>query len=243
VLGFIPDSLFATIFKGLSSAGLIFPNMNKSYKIDFHTHSIISHDGGISAYEYDRILTEGKVDVVAITDHNKIDFALEMYKKHGNKIIVGEEILTKEGEIIGLFLNSKIEPYLSLEETVQRIREQNGLVYVPHPFEVTRKGFSKQVLQRVASMVDIIEVFNARSKEPWKSNLALRFAEENNLVFAASSDAHSVSGISAHSIVSEIPERDNLLSLLNAGSLHKERAGMFAYAAPTINRIKKKFHF
>ena len=110
-----------------------------SYKIDLHTHSIISYDGGITEKQYRKILEMGILDYVAITDHNETRFAGIMQKKFGDKIIIGEEIKTKEGEIIGLFLKKTIASGQSTEETAAAIHLQGGLVYIPHPFETRRK--------------------------------------------------------------------------------------------------------
>lgn len=93
-------------------------------KIDLHTHSIASKDGAITADDYERMLETGLLDYIAVTDHNRIDFAAELHAKLGEKIIVGEEIKTTEGEIIGLYLTEAIPALLTPEETVQRIKEQ-----------------------------------------------------------------------------------------------------------------------
>jgi predicted metal-dependent phosphoesterase TrpH len=73
------------------------------YKIDLHTHSSASSDGGITADQYSKIISQNILDYVAITDHNKVSFAMKLSEELGDKIIVGEEIMTSEGEIIGLF--------------------------------------------------------------------------------------------------------------------------------------------
>ena len=75
-------------------------------KLDLHTHSIISPDGGLTEAHYKRVLTQGALDCLAITDHNDITFAQMMWQRFGKKIIVGEEITTSEGEMIGLFLKN-----------------------------------------------------------------------------------------------------------------------------------------
>ncbi|MDA1317355.1 MAG: hypothetical protein O3B87_05045, partial [bacterium] len=102
------------------------------YKIDLHTHSVLSHDGGISELEYKSVLDAHILDFVAITDHNQIEFALQMHEQFPEKIIVGEEIKTNEGDIIGLFLTKLISPGLSSKKTVELIKDQDGLVYIPH---------------------------------------------------------------------------------------------------------------
>src|SRR6266576_5491693 len=104
------------------------------YKIDLHTHSIISQDGGITASQYEKILQAGVLDCIAITDHNETSFARIMHKKLGDRIIIGEEISTPEGEIIGLFLTETIPGGIRLDEAIASIKHQGGLVYLPHPF-------------------------------------------------------------------------------------------------------------
>jgi predicted metal-dependent phosphoesterase TrpH len=113
-------------------------------KVDLHTHSVASPDGGISESQYQQVLNKGTLNCIAITDHNEVDFAIAMNKKFGDKIIVGEEIMTTQGEIIGLFLTEKVPAGLSPEETVKQIRKQGALVYIPHPFETFRHGLSAE---------------------------------------------------------------------------------------------------
>src|SRR5258706_6823038 len=112
-------------------------------KIDLHTHSIFSPDGGITEKEYEEIISKKILDVIAITDHNRIGFAQKMQKKLGKSIIVGEEIWTSDGELIGLFLTKEIKPHLSLRETLKAIHDQDAIAYVPHPLDIFRKGIGE----------------------------------------------------------------------------------------------------
>ena len=98
-------------------------------KIDLHTHSVGSPDGGITLEEYARLLDDKVLDMIAVTDHDSIEQALVIQNKLGPRIIIGEEITSLEGEIIGLFLNQKVEPGLTAKKTVQAIKSQGGLVY------------------------------------------------------------------------------------------------------------------
>ena len=211
------------------------------YKLDLHTHSIISHDGGIKPAQYQKLLDDKSI-VIAITDHNKIAMALQLREKFGEQIIVGEEVMTNKGEIIGLFIKELIPKKLSPEETIKKIREQNGLVYIPHPFEKTRRGLPLEVLESIVNDVDIIEVFNARTLEPRKSGWANNFADKHHIIKAASSDAHSVSGFGgAFSLVSQIPTKDNLRLLLTEADFHKQSAPFLSRFAPATNKIRKIF--
>lgn len=216
--------------------------MAKQYKIDLHTHSIISQDGGITPNQYAHMLEKEVLDCIAITDHNETKFAHALAKKFGKKIIVGEEITTTDGEMIGLFLQETISKGLTAKVTAQKIHEQGGLVYIPHPFEIFRRGLKKKVLEEIISDIDIIEVFNARAKWRGKSDQALSFAQKYALACAASSDSHCLQGMgSSFSIVSEIPTNNSLVNLLTKGQLRKEFAPAFTYLYPTINKIKHKF--
>lgn len=211
------------------------------YKVDLHSHSIISHDGGISAEEYERMLTTGKLDVIAITDHNETSFARIMQKKHGDKIIIGEEITTTDGEIIGLYLQDTIPAHLNAVETVKRIKDQGGLVYIPHPFEIYRKGIQSVSLDLIKDEVDIVEVFNGRGIFRGKPKDALSFANLHQKSQAASGDAHCVRGMGyTYSIVKEFPEHKTLKQLLVRPELSKKYAPAYTLLCPLVNKIKNK---
>src|SRR5439155_14699260 len=131
------------------------------------------------------------IDVIAITDHNRIEAKLEFRDTVGQRCIVGEEVRTTEGEIIGLFLEEFIPPRLSPEETIAEIKRQGGVVYVPHPFDRIRRGvITPEALHRVAPLLDAVEVLNARLHSASQNGEALRFAQERGLL-QAGSDAHT----------------------------------------------------
>jgi predicted metal-dependent phosphoesterase TrpH len=211
------------------------------YKIDLHTHSIISYDGGIVPQEYERLLQTKVLDVIAITDHNEISLAQRLHKSLGGQIIVGEEIGTKDGEIIGLFLQEKVSPGGSVLETIGEIAQQGGIVYVPHPFEVFRKGLKQEHVEKAADKIDIIEVFNGRGRWRNKNALAEAFAQKHALARAASSDSHGHAGIGwTYSVVYQLPNRKNLVSLLQNGQLERHYAPLVSYFDPIMNKVKNK---
>lgn len=211
------------------------------YKVDLHSHSIISHDGGITGDEYEETLSSGTLDCIAITDHNETSFARIMQKKLGEKIIIGEEITTTEGEIIGLYLHETIPAKLSAVETVKRIIAQGGLVYIPHPYEIFRKGLQSKTLEAIKDDIDIVEVFNGRGQIRGKPKEALTFADLYEKPMAASSDAHTVRGIGrTYSIVTEFPTHKTLKELLVRPQLSRKYAPLYTLLYPSINRIKNK---
>jgi predicted metal-dependent phosphoesterase TrpH len=161
-------------------------------KIDLHTHTLCSKD---CCNTYERIITavqRAGLDGIAVTDHDEFRGALELQQQAPFLVIAGEEIKTKRGEIIGLFLQERITPGLEPLETVQRIHDQGGLAYVPHPFdEVRGSRLEHAALDEVRGCIDILEVFNARNALPAFNARALRYAQQYGLLAGAGSDAHT----------------------------------------------------
>ena len=170
-------------------------------KADLHTHTIYSKDSLTRPEVLVAACARRGVEVVAVTDHNAIAAALEACvaaerrRAEGQPaplVIVGEEILTAAGEVIGLFLAEFIPAGLSPQETIRRIRDQGGLVTVPHPFDRLRRGpMTAEALEAIWSLVDAIEIRNARTTFPSDNERARAFAAEKGLLQTAGSDAHT----------------------------------------------------
>jgi predicted metal-dependent phosphoesterase TrpH len=119
--------------------------------------------------------------------------AIEFAKQEDIKIIIGEEVRTQEGEVIGLFLEKEIQPGLTLEETVEKIKEQQGVVYLPHPFDEFRDSAVKiDDAEKIKNKIDLIEVFNSRTFNPKYNQLAQEFAKNNRIIQVVGSDAHHI---------------------------------------------------
>lgn len=160
-------------------------------KGDFHVHSKFSPDSEASIQSIlDKCLKVG-INCLAITDHNTIEGALMMSKLAPFKVIVGEEIRTSEGEIIGLFLKKPIAKGLSAIDTVKRIKEQGGLVSLPHPFDTFRgPTLNSHILSKILPYTDIIEAFNARVALQSFNSRAQALAIKENICISSVSDAH-----------------------------------------------------
>lgn len=211
-------------------------------KIDFHSHSVASPDGSITAHQYERTLEQGILDCIAITDHNHIAFAQKLQEKLGNKIIVGEEINTTHGELIGLFLSNAVQPYQSPRATAEAIKAQGGLVYVPHPFETVRKGITPEALAEIAELIDIVEVYNGRAVFQNRSSEALAWAQKHSVRQAAAGDAHGVRGLGyTFTTIETMPSATTLLPLLDAAHITNRRPPFSTLLYPKYNRAKKKF--
>ncbi len=212
------------------------------YKIDFHTHSVGSSDGGLSQTHYDRAFSAGLLDCVAVTDHNRIDVAVALQNALGpSRIIIGEEIMTTHGELIGLFLEKPILAGQTPRQTAQAIKDQGGFVYVPHPFEIVRHGLPNMVLEDIAELVDIVEVHNGRAWLQNRGPRAAAWAKLHRKLRAASSDAHGYRGLgSGITILSEIPSRETLSKLLAKGHMLTRPPHLRSLLYPKLHRMGRK---
>jgi predicted metal-dependent phosphoesterase TrpH len=160
--------------------------------IDLHVHTNYSKCALLKPTEIEAIALKRGLGCVAITDHNTIDGALEVYKQAKKiKVIIGEEIKTTQGEIIGYFLKEKITPFLSPEETVKEIRKQGGLISIPHPFDRLRSSRIKtEALEKILPDIDMIEDFNSRDILTGSDSGLIEKACQMGVVSVAASDAH-----------------------------------------------------
>ena len=209
-------------------------------KIDLHTHSSASVDGGITAEQYRFLLKVGTIDQLAITDHNQVDMALELQAELGNKIIVGEEITTQEGDIIGLFITDLVPKGLPVKEAVQAIKKQGGIVYVPHPFETIRSGINLAALKTIADDVDIIEAPNGRSLQP-SDEEATDWARSHKKAICGSSDGHRAKAVGkTYTTTSELLTKENIITQLETAKISYRRPSLFDLLAPKYNRLMNK---
>jgi predicted metal-dependent phosphoesterase TrpH len=162
-------------------------------KVELHSHTHHSHDCLLTYEAIIAVCQHRGIGALAVTDHNQIAGAFELQQRAPFPVIIGEEIFTEQGEIIGLFLHEFIPRGLPVQETIARIKAQGGLVYVPHPFDSFRKGaIGRETLDAICADVDLLEVLNARNLRPDDDDCAYRYAQEHELAMAAGSDAHSV---------------------------------------------------
>ena len=166
--------------------------------LDLHNHTHHSYDAQIRPADYERAHAAGLVDVVAITDHNTITGALELRERASVPVIVGQEIDTADGELIGLFLEEPVPAGLGAIETAERIRAQGGLVYLQHPFYRLVRGRMRSAVReelRGRGLIDIVEAANGGPFTAGANARALAWARAAGLPHTASSDAHEASMI------------------------------------------------
>ncbi len=196
------------------------------FRLDLHNHTTHSTDGVMTP---EALLARAKVralDCLAVTDHNTVSGALEAAALAAAdcslpRVIPGVEITTAVGEIIGLYVREEIPSKLSLAESVALIREQGGLVYLPHPFDRLRRGaIAPSSRLEAARLADIVEVVNGRSLGPRVAAKAAELAARTGKPAGAGSDAHRVSEVGmAYVVVAALPTPETLISLVAEGRL------------------------
>lgn len=185
------------------------------------------------------------ITCLAVTDHNRIDGAVEAQAlaPESLRIIVGEEIRTAEGEIIGLFLKEAIPRDLSPEETCERIKAQGGVVYVPHPFDRFRRSpIRRAALDRIrgASLVDALEALNARNLWPGHDAAAAAYARRWGIACGAGSDAHTPFEVgNAWVEVEEFDTPQDFSAALRHGRVGGRHAGPWVHFITRWVRLRK----
>ncbi len=166
-------------------------------RYDLHLHTEFSPDcdtalAGIEAHCLSRGLTG-----LAVTDHDTIEGALRLRDQVRElRVIIGEEVTTRDGDVIGLFVRERIAPGMSALETIQAIHAQGGLAYLPHPFDKQRaRRTGGASLAGIIADVDIVEAFNGKVGRDRYNLLATEFARRHSKIMGGGSDAHSLRAI------------------------------------------------
>lgn len=193
-------------------------------RLDLHNHTVFSSDGLMSPALLLETAKARGIGCIAITDHNTVRGGLEgLALAEADislpRVIPGIEISTRAGEIIGLYVSEDIPRRLSLDDTVDQVRQQGGLVYLPHPFDRLRRGvIASRERDRAAESADIVEVVNGRSLSPWAGRRALCLSRIVDTPGGAGSDAHRVSEVGrACVVIDAMPTRETLVRLVATG--------------------------
>jgi predicted metal-dependent phosphoesterase TrpH len=193
---------------------------DRVFRVDLHTHSWYSADSPMSPARLVEQARSAGLDRVAITDHGAIEGALEAAAIAPQLVIVGEEMRCANGaHLIGLFLRERIPNNLSVEETAERIRDQGGVVYAPHPFAylVNPAGRATSAF----AVADVVEVFNARAFAAHWNPRAAAAAAERGLPAFAGTDGHFPWEIGrAYTELPAFDDADSFLAAASATQLH-----------------------
>ncbi|HEX6762869.1 MAG TPA: glycosyltransferase [Gaiellaceae bacterium] len=213
---------------------------------DLHMHTTWSHDCSTDPAELVDYAEAQGLGAIAVTDHNIFGGALEAVDyASGRELVVipGEEVKTDgQGEVIGLFLDREVPRGLAFADTIAAIREQGGLVYVPHPFDRLHAIPDPRTLHRHLADIDVLEVYNARLLLEAYNDEALRFARKYNLTMGAGSDAHVLQGVGTGALRMRAfrdPE-EFIVSLRHAEVLRRPKSLAYLQSLKWVAQVKEK---
>jgi glycosyltransferase involved in cell wall biosynthesis len=214
--------------------------------VDLHLHTDWSHDCSIPAAELVDHAEAIGLGGIAVTDHNVFGGALETVElARGRDLVVipGEEVKTDgQGEVIGLFLEQEIPRGMTFGDTIAAIREQGGLVYLPHPFDRMHAIPDPATVHRHLAEIDVFEVYNARLLRDSFNDEALRFARKYRLLQGAGSDAHVLQGLGTGAVRMrrfDGPE-EFMLALRTAEILRRPKSLAYLQSLKWVAQVKEK---
>jgi predicted metal-dependent phosphoesterase TrpH len=189
---------------------------------DFHIHTYHSLDSNLRPEVIIKRAKEVGLDIIGVLDHGSIEGGREteaLAKKKAKNLVVfvGEEIKTKEGEIIAFNIGRTIPQFMGLIETCERVKKRGGFIILPHPFDSLRMGLGRSAY-KILKYTDAVEGFNARSMFNRFNKRAVRFSEESGLPMVAGSDAHFEEEIGKGiTLVNSEPSRESVMEAIKAG--------------------------
>ncbi|WP_288803430.1 PHP domain-containing protein [uncultured Dialister sp.] len=218
------------------------------YKVITHLHTKYSHDSLMPfALLYRKCLKKG-INYIAVTEHNNAEGALQFKRyceRHGNrlKVIIGEEIMTTEGEIIGLYLDHTIKPLQSPEQTVASIREQGGIVYVPHPYDLKRYKtvLKESAIRCLADQIDCIECHNGRNISKDFDRKQTEIAEKYGITKVIGADAHTIFEVGYNYMETDRPlnSANDFKAALGEMKFHPRDCKKWCHQLTRVDRVVK----
>jgi hypothetical protein len=212
---------------------------------DLHLHTEHSHDCGVPVRELLDHAEAIGLGAIAVTDHNVFSGAqeaVELARGRALTVIPGEEVKTDAGEVIGLFLSEQIPRGMPMADTIAGIREQGGVVYLPHPFDRLHTIPDPGTLHRHLAEIDVFEVYNARLLFEGFNDEALRFARKYNLTMGAGSDAHVLQGVGTGLVrmrAFETPE-EFLMSLRSAEIVRRPKSLLYLQGLKWVAQARER---
>ena len=212
---------------------------------DLHMHTEHSHDCAVPVPDLLDHAERIGLGAIAVTDHNVFsgaEEAVELARGRALTVIPGEEVKTDAGEVIGLFLSEEIPRGLPMGDTIAAIREQGGVVYLPHPFDRLHTIPDAGTLHRHLAEIDVFEVYNARLLFEGFNDEALRFARKYNLTMGAGSDAHVLQGVGTGLVrmrAFETPE-EFLISLRSAEIVKRPKSLLYLQGLKWVAQARER---
>ena len=212
----------------------------KWLKTVIHIHTNYSADSNVAPGDVVAAARRENVDCVAITDHDEIDGALAVRAAAGDdlRVIVGEEVSSADGHLVGLFLRERIPPGLSGAETIKRIREQGGVALAPHPFSRLCDNSLMSAVFDLAELLDGIEIHNAQNPLPWEDWRAARFAQRRGLTAYVGADTHIRGRLApCFQIMPDFSDAESFLRALPQARFRRGRFGPWYFAQMGLRHV------
>lgn len=192
---------------------------------EFHCHTIYSKDSLVAP---EKLIAEGHrkgIFKLVITDHNTIKGAIQARHLAPQMVVIGEEIMTKQGELLAFFVKQEIPAGLDALTTIDLLREQDAFISVSHPFDLYREGhWDEKDLLEITPYIDAIEIFNARCMRKDFNRRAESFAIKHNLLGTVGSDAHTLIEVGKASLL--LPEFNDRNTLIEALASSEKRVSL-----------------
>ena len=199
--------------------------------VELHCHTYYSKDCLLDPMRVLEVCHKKGIDRVAITDHNTIDGALAASQVDPERVIIGEEIMTSRGELLGYFMKENVPPNLSPRETIARLRDQDAFISVSHPFDALRSGsWQEDALREILDLVDAIEVYNSRCWTEAANSKAWAYAQEIGVLATAGSDAHA--SMEVGRTVLTLPvfhDGESFRTALSKAQIHARRSSLLVH--------------
>lgn len=201
-------------------------------RVDMHSHTMWSGDATTTPEELAEGVAEAGIDVLCITDHGTTAGAVKLQHALPCRVVIGQELRVGAGEIMGLFLTERLPFGLDAAGAARRIRDQGGVVYIPHPFDPLRNCLDEDTLRRLAGegLIDVVEAFNAKTSLQHLNKRAAGFGLEIDAALGAGSDAHVPDAIGA--AYAEMPDFGNAAEFVRALRWAETRRCGHHYDAP-----------
>lgn len=212
-------------------------------RAELHCHSQHSPCSQMSLEQLIEQCCKKEISIVALTDHNTTIGAFELQKQAPDwlTVIIGEEVHSREGDVIGLFLTENIAPEQPIEETIKQIKSQGGLVLLPHPMDRLRKSaVGPEVAERVKNSLDFISIFNSRCLFNADNKKAAGFAKANHIPSYVESDAHSTAEVGrALNVIPPYKNPEEFKESLKQATFITRASGPVAHLRSKYNRLFK----
>ncbi len=216
--------------------------MENWLKVEFHCHSSASRDSLNRPGDLVATARRRGLGRLMVTDHNTIKGALEARRLDPELVVVGEEVLTLDGELLAYFVNEEIPRGLPPEDAIHMLRQQGAFISIPHPFDRGRHGWEEADLVRIFPLVDAIEIFNSRSYSPIYNQQAAAFAQAHSLAVTVGSDAHTLDEVGRSSLtLPPFTDADELRQVIRQGIPETRMSSPSVHFSSFIARIVKDF--